>query len=95
MSESPEDEHWLSSVRTSSSYAGLGWQIAGTLVMFVGGGVGLDLWLETMPWLTVVGALVGIASVFALLFRVNAEMSRAPRRKAGVKPTVREGENGP
>ena len=87
MEGAPEDEeHWLSSVRHSSPYAGLGWQIAGAMVMFVGGGVALDLWLATMPWLTMTGALFGVVSIFALLYRVNAEMNAASRRrKSGVK----------
>lgn len=89
----PEEEHWLSSVRHSSPYAGLGWQIAGAMVVFVGGGVALDLWLATMPWLTVLGALLGVASIFALLYRVNAEMNAASRRgKTGVKRAGEEGQ---
>ncbi len=86
MADAPGEDHWLSSVRHSSPYAGLGWQIAGALVIFVAAGLGLDLWLKTMPWLTVAGALLGVVSIFALLYRVNTEMNAASRRrKSGVK----------
>ncbi len=91
--ENPDDAHWLGSVRQSSPYAGLGWQIAGALVTFVGIGLGLDLWLGTTPWLTLAGALGGVVSIFALLYRVNAEMNAASRqRKMDVK---RRGNAGP
>ena len=92
----PEEEHWLSSVRHSSPYAGLGWQIAGAMVIFVGSGLGLDLWLGTMPWCTLAGALLGVVSIFALLYRVNAEMNAASRRrKSGVKPPAGGGQTSP
>lgn len=96
MGEPAEDEHWLSTVRHSSPYAGLGWQIAGAMVIFAGGGAALDVWLGTMPWITVAGALVGVASIFALLYRVNAEMNAASRRrKSGVKPPADTGRAAP
>ncbi len=76
-----DDTHWLESTRKSGGYAGLGWQIAGTLVMFVGIGIALDLWLDTAPWFILAGAGVAMASVVAQLWRVNAEMSRASDRK--------------
>ncbi len=91
----PEERHWLSSIRTSGSYAGLGWQIGGTLVMPVLIGMGLDWWLGTTPWLLLGGALMGVIGIFALLFRVNAEMSAASRRKGAVKPPPNAPENGP
>jgi F0F1-type ATP synthase assembly protein I len=79
----PEESgaHWLETARKSGGYAGLGWQIAGTLVVFVGIGVGLDVWLDTAPWFILAGAGVALASVTAQLWRVNAEMNRASERE--------------
>ncbi len=88
---SSDDPHWLQATRESGGYAGLGWQIAGTLVMFVGIGIGLDLWLGTAPWFILAGAGVAMASVVAQLWRVNAEMSRASDRKRA-EQEARQGE---
>lgn len=74
-------KHWLETTREQGAYASLGWQIAGTLVTFVGIGIGLDLWLDTAPWFILAGTAVALASVFAQLWRVNAEMSRASERR--------------
>ncbi|NBC16926.1 MAG: hypothetical protein GVY18_06360 [Bacteroidetes bacterium] len=48
-------------------------QIAASMVMFVGGGYLLDQWLGTLPWMTVLGAVVGLVSVIALIVRVSQE----------------------
>jgi F0F1-type ATP synthase assembly protein I len=77
--------HWLETARKEGGYATLGWQIAGTLVTFVGIGIGLDLWLETAPWFILAGTAVALASVFAQLWRVNAEMTEASNRRRARK----------
>ena len=86
---SPDDPHWLETTRENAGYAGLGWQIAGTLVTFVGIGIALDLWLDTAPWFILGGAGVAMASVVAQLWRVNAEMSRVSDRKRAARKEQR------
>jgi F0F1-type ATP synthase assembly protein I len=81
--------------RPSQNLIGLGWQIASTLVIFTLGGYGLDQWLDTTPWLTLTGALLGLVGVFALIFRMAAELDReakSPSKRAG-ETENRETEN--
>ena len=55
---------------------GLGVQMVLTMVLFAGGGYYLDQWLGTEPWLLLVGALVGMVSVFTYLIRLANQLSR-------------------
>jgi len=47
----------------------LGWTIAGSVLVGVFGGIWLDGKFGTKPWLTVVGALFGIAAANVELFK--------------------------
>ena len=51
------------------SYVGLGFEIVVPVLIGIFIGYRLDLWLETAPWLMVVGAFAGIALSFYSLFR--------------------------
>ncbi len=51
------------------SYFGLGFEIVIPMVIGIFIGYRLDLWLETSPWLMVVGALMGLGLSFYSLFR--------------------------
>ncbi len=62
-------------------YLGLGLQFAMTMAFFTVGGYLLDRWLETLPLLTIVGAVVGMVALFLLLFRVNRELSAKAQQK--------------
>ena len=54
-----------------SPYAlfGLGFEIAAPVVLLMYAGYRLDLWLGSEPWLTLLGALLGVVIGFANLFR--------------------------
>lgn len=60
----------------ASPYLGLGMQLALSMVFFVVGGYLLDQWLDTSPWLLVVGAILGVIAVFIHLFRLVNELSK-------------------
>jgi F0F1-type ATP synthase assembly protein I len=58
-------------------------QVGFEMVVPIGLGVGLDLWLHTLPWLTIVGVLLGlfggIAHLIVLIDRMDkAEKSETP-----------------
>jgi F0F1-type ATP synthase assembly protein I len=53
------------------SAIGLGWSIGATLVVFILGGVFLDRWLGTTPWLTLSGVVVGLISAGYLLYELT------------------------
>ena len=60
---------------------GLGWQIAGTLVVFTVGGYYLDRWLDTGPWLLLAGAFLGMISIFVQIFRIANDLNRVDKAK--------------
>lgn len=75
----PED--WRTAVRKAGPYLGLGLQLAGAVFFFTFGGHLLDQWLGTLPWLTVVGAVLGMVAMFVLIFSTSAKMSRKERSR--------------
>jgi F0F1-type ATP synthase assembly protein I len=74
--------------RADQNLIGLGWQIAATLVIYTLGGYGLDLWLDTAPWLLLTGSVLGMIAVFVQIFRIAAELD--PKKRVdhddGAKP---------
>ncbi len=67
---------WLESFREVGPLAGLGMQIAFTMVFFVAAGYLLDRWADSLPWFTLAGSLLGITSIFVLIFRVSSDLSK-------------------
>lgn len=90
----PDDDEekggWQSSLRHASPYLGLGMQLALSIVVFTGVGIGVDLWLGSMPWGTIIGALLGMVAMFYQLLQVNAEMSQRNAREARKRPGEEE-----
>jgi F0F1-type ATP synthase assembly protein I len=68
-----------------SEYLGLGIQIAGSLLVPLLVGMWLDRKFNLYPWLTVGGALFGIVSIFAIIFKIaflaNQETQRKKKEK--------------
>lgn len=67
--------HWTKALREAAPYLDLGWRIALTLVLFVGGGYWLDQRWDTLPGLTIAGAILGMVSVFAQIVRLTKELN--------------------
>lgn len=68
-------------IRSSASFLHVGMQVAATVVGFTGAGLLLDRWLGTMPWLTLVGAIVGMIGLFSLVFRMNQDLTKAAQTR--------------
>jgi F0F1-type ATP synthase assembly protein I len=51
-------------------------QIAFTMAFYVAAGLGLDFWLGTLPFLTILGALAGLATVLYQVVRVADELGQ-------------------
>ena len=49
---------------------GLGWYIAASIVLGVGGGLLLDRWLGTVPLFTLLGVLAGSVVAFYGMYRM-------------------------
>ncbi len=80
-------------LREASSYLGLGMQLAGGMALFMLGGYALDRWLGTMPWLMVIGGLLGMGALFVKLFSVSAEMGRKSTEERARKTKEAEAES--
>lgn len=66
-------------------FLGLGIQIAASLLVPLLAGIWLDKKFGLFPWLTVAGALFGIVSIFAIVFKIawiaNQESEQKKMRK--------------
>jgi hypothetical protein len=60
-------------------------QLALTMVLFTIGGYFLDRWLETMPWLTIAGAVLGMTAVFIHIVRVSQSLGTSKRSRRAAK----------
>ncbi len=56
-------------------YMGLGIQAGVSVAFYLGMGLLIDNWLDTLPWFTLVGAAVGIVGMFYLFIRMNNELN--------------------
>lgn len=72
--------------RPGQNLIGLGWQIAATLVIYTLGGYGLDVWLDTAPWLLLTGSVLGMIAVFVQIFRVASELDSKKHVDGNDKP---------
>ena len=75
-SSKPTSKSWLKGMGSARRYVSLGLQAGVAVAFYLGAGLLLDKWLNTLPWLTLLGALVGIVAMFALFYRVNKELNR-------------------
>lgn len=81
--DAEEAPSWGTALGEVGPYLGLGLQIALTMAFYVGAGLGLDFLLDTLPWLTILGALVGLGTVLYHVTRVAGELGKrgAAQRK--------------
>ncbi|MDD2805313.1 MAG: AtpZ/AtpI family protein [Elusimicrobiales bacterium] len=70
-----EKENWW-------NYAQIGLELAGAVLLGFFGGFWLDKKLDTLPWLTLAGAVAGLAAGF---YRVAKELFRVPPAEGGKK----------
>lgn len=77
-------------MRTIGTAVSLGFSMVATLVIFIGGGVLLDHWLDTEPMLTLIGVAIGLVAAGYQLYelallgrpdRENGPLGRALERR--------------
>ena len=78
---------WRKALGEAGPYLGLGLQIALTMAFYVGLGLGLDSLLNTLPWLTIAGALLGLATVLYYVAHVAEELGKQNERREGEGPS--------
>lgn len=73
MKEGHEDRGhpYRSALKEAGPYLTLGLELGFTMIAWSGIGYLLDRWLDTLPWLTLAGVSVGVASVFLQLARAS------------------------
>jgi len=81
----PEKDAWQRGIRDSGPHAGLAGQIAGALILFVGGGAWLDHVRDSSPLWVLVGAVLAFAALGSILYRLVKESARTTRERP-VKP---------
>ncbi|MEM6551835.1 MAG: AtpZ/AtpI family protein [Planctomycetota bacterium] len=64
--------------REKLAVAGAGIELAAGICLFAGIGYGIDHWLGSLPWGTVVGALLGFAAGLYLLIKSVARLNSKP-----------------
>lgn len=80
MPGSEDSDDWRGSLRDAGPLLGLGMQMALTMALFAGGGFWLDRKLGTQPWLTLAGAVIGVATLFYYLFRLLRDLEKRKRK---------------
>jgi len=58
------------------TYSSIGIQVGFTVAIGITGGIYLDQWLETGPWLTILGLLIGVISGFTRLFQIGKDLNQ-------------------
>lgn len=61
--------------RDIAPYLDLGWRLAGTAAFPPLLGLGLDLWLQTTPWMLFGGSVLGLLGAVLQLKRLQEEFS--------------------
>ena len=67
---------WMDALRDMAPYLDLGWRIAGAAAFPPILGYALDVWLGTVPWGLLSGAVLGFASALLQLKRLQDELSK-------------------
>ena len=64
-------------------YVSLGLTFAGGILLFMAAGYALDRWIGTLPWLTLVGTIVGaVLSFLSVYRRLMADEAKAKQERA-------------
>lgn len=74
-SSADEGSAWSRALRDVAPYLDLGWRLAGTTAFPPLLGFGLDLWVQTTPWMLLAGCVVGLLGAVLQLRRLRGEAS--------------------
>ena len=80
-----------STVRLLGQLSTIGMSFVLALVLGFGGGLLLDNWLGTKPWLMFIGFFLGLAAGVLNVYRVMREADRLSRSGASAPPTSTPG----
>ena len=69
-----------SAYRAADRYLSLAYQISLSMIVYVGIGVALDLWLDTTPIFILVGSVVGFSAMMIVLLRFAKQNPHHPKK---------------
>lgn len=69
----PSGSSFSNAFREAGPYLTLGLELGLTMIVWSVIGYLLDGWLDTLPWLTLTGVVVGMASVFLQIYRASGK----------------------
>ncbi len=72
-------------LKEAGPYLLLGLELGLTMIIWSGIGYALDRWLGTVPWLTLAGVFIGMASLFLQLARAAKKSGEEARRQNAEK----------
>lgn len=76
----------MSSVRRAQPYIDASWQLIGAIVLCTFGGLWLDRWLGTSPWLVIVGSLFGVGAGLTVFLRIVLRLDRREKEARDLPP---------
>ena len=89
--EEPESGTRPETLRDLGPYMAIGWVLMVSVLGGTLGGVYLDRWLGSTPWLTLLGIFLGMATGFTSLFKTLQEQERHRHKSAENQGTDKNG----
>ena len=74
-SSSTDESAWGRALRDVAPYLDLGWRLAGTTAGPPVLGFVIDSWLQTAPWMLLVGCVFGLSGAVLQLRRLQSDLS--------------------
>jgi ATP synthase protein I len=75
----PSTDEQRRQLGAAGTAVGLGCSIVTSIILFIGGGVLLDQWIDTEPIFTLIGVVLGLAAAGYQLYEL-AQIGRSDRR---------------
>jgi ATP synthase protein I len=75
----PSTDEQRRQLGAAGTAVGLGCSIVTSIILFIGGGVLLDQWIDTAPIFTLIGVVLGLAAAGYQLYEL-AQIGRSDRR---------------
>ena len=79
MNNLPSTDEQRRQLGAAGTAVGLGCSIVTSIILFIGGGVLLDQWIDTAPIFTLIGMVLGLAAAGYQLYEL-AQIGRSDRR---------------
>lgn len=83
MNNLPSTDEQRRQLGAAGTAVGLGCSIVTSIILFIGGGVLLDNWVNTAPLFTLIGVVLGLAAAGYELYEL-AQIGRTDRRPGPV-----------